>query len=64
MNDSLAPEAVAAHVRGRFGKPYRFEPDCESTQLLLVGSGLGEGAVVATDHQTNGKGRHLSLIHI
>lgn len=58
MNDSLAPEAVAAHVRGRFGKPYRFEPDCESTQLLLVGSGLGEGAVVATDHQTNGKGRH------
>ncbi len=41
-----------------FGKPYRYEPECESTQLLLLGSGLPEGAVAATDHQTGGKGRH------
>jgi BirA family biotin operon repressor/biotin-[acetyl-CoA-carboxylase] ligase len=58
VNNSLTPGAVAPHVHGRFGKPYRFEPECESTQLLLLGSGLAEGAVAATDHQTSGKGRH------
>jgi BirA family biotin operon repressor/biotin-[acetyl-CoA-carboxylase] ligase len=56
--DSLAPEAIAPHVRGRFGKPYRYEPECESTQLLLLGSGQPEGAAAATDHQTAGRGRH------
>jgi BirA family biotin operon repressor/biotin-[acetyl-CoA-carboxylase] ligase len=55
---SLAAEHVAPYVRGRFGKPYRYEPECESTQLLLLGSGMPEGAVAATDHQTGGKGRH------
>jgi BirA family biotin operon repressor/biotin-[acetyl-CoA-carboxylase] ligase len=55
--DTLAPEAVDRHLRGRFGKPYLYEPECESTQLLLVGSGLPEGAVAATDHQTAGRGR-------
>lgn len=54
---SLAPEAVAPHVRGRFGSPYVYEPECDSTQLLLLGSGLPEGAVAATDHQTGGRGR-------
>jgi BirA family biotin operon repressor/biotin-[acetyl-CoA-carboxylase] ligase len=57
MTDSLAPEAVDSHIRGRFGKPYVYEPECESTQLLLLGSGLPEGAVAATDHQTGGRGR-------
>jgi BirA family biotin operon repressor/biotin-[acetyl-CoA-carboxylase] ligase len=56
--DTLALEAVDTHLRGRFGKPYVYEPECESTQLLLLGSGLPEGAVAATDHQTGGKGRH------
>ncbi len=55
--DSLAPEAVEPHLRGRFGKPYLYEPECESTQLLLIGSGLPEGAVAATEHQTHGRGR-------
>ena len=55
--DSLTPEAVAPHVRGRFGKPYRYEPECESTQPLLLGSGLPEGATAATNHQTSGRGR-------
>ena len=54
---TLAPDAVAPHVRGRFGKPYHWEPECKSTQLLLLGSGLPEGAVAATDHQTAGRGR-------
>jgi BirA family biotin operon repressor/biotin-[acetyl-CoA-carboxylase] ligase len=55
---SLAPEAVKPHLRGRFGKPYVYEAACESTQLLLLGSGLPEGAAAATDHQTGGRGRH------
>ncbi|MGH3135134.1 MAG: biotin--[acetyl-CoA-carboxylase] ligase [Gaiellaceae bacterium] len=55
--DSLASEAVAPYVRGRFGTPYRYEPECESTQLLLLGSGLSEGATAATEHQTGGRGR-------
>ncbi|MGH3113432.1 MAG: biotin--[acetyl-CoA-carboxylase] ligase [Gaiellaceae bacterium] len=58
MSDSLSPEAVAPHLRGRLGTPYLYEPECESTQLLLLGSEHPEGAVAATDHQTGGKGRH------
>ena len=38
--DTLAFEAVDRHIRGRFGKPYLYEAECESTQLLLLGSGL------------------------
>ena len=57
MTDSLAPEAVEPHLRGRFGTPYLYEPECESTQLLLIGSDLPEGAVAATEHQTHGRGR-------
>ena len=56
--DTLSFEAVAPYVRGRFGKPYVYEPECESTQLLLLGSGLPAGATAATDHQTGGRGRH------
>ncbi|HXG76576.1 MAG TPA: biotin--[acetyl-CoA-carboxylase] ligase [Gaiellaceae bacterium] len=56
--DTLSFEAVAPYLRGRFGKPYLYEPECESTQLLLLGSGLPEGAVAATDHQTGGRGRY------
>jgi biotin-[acetyl-CoA-carboxylase] ligase BirA-like protein len=55
--DSLAPKAVEPHVGGRFGTPYLYEAECESTQLLLFGSGLPEGAVAVADHQTGGRGR-------
>lgn len=54
---SLAPEAVQPHLRGRFGTPYLYEAECESTQLLLAGSGLPEGAVAVAGHQTGGRGR-------
>jgi len=54
---SLAPVEVEPHLSGRFGKPYLYEPECTSTQQLLLGSGLPEGAVAATDHQTSGRGR-------
>lgn len=58
MTDAgLAPPAVEPHLSGRFGKPYLYEPECASTQQLLIGSGLPEGAVAATDHQTSGRGR-------
>jgi BirA family biotin operon repressor/biotin-[acetyl-CoA-carboxylase] ligase len=57
VSGSLAPEAVTPHLQGRFGKPYLYEPECESTQLLLLDSGLPEGAVAAADHQTEGRGR-------
>jgi len=57
VSGTLAPETVQPHLRGRFGEPYLYEPECESTQLRLIGSGLSEGAVAATDHQTNGRGR-------
>jgi len=39
------------------GEPRLHEPECESTQALLLGSGLPEGAVATTDHQTAGRGR-------
>jgi BirA family biotin operon repressor/biotin-[acetyl-CoA-carboxylase] ligase len=39
------------------GQPRLYEPECESTQLLLLGSDLPEGAVAVTDHQTGGRGR-------
>jgi BirA family transcriptional regulator, biotin operon repressor / biotin---[acetyl-CoA-carboxylase] ligase len=49
--------AVAPPVQGRFGTPYLYEPECESTQLLLRGDDLPEGAVAVTEHQTGGRGR-------
>jgi BirA family biotin operon repressor/biotin-[acetyl-CoA-carboxylase] ligase len=56
VTDSLALEAVDRHLRGRFGKPYRYEDACESTQLLL-GPDDPEGAVAVADYQTAGRGR-------
>lgn len=43
-------------LRGRLGNPYRYVARCASTQRLL-GPGDPEGAVVATDEQTEGRGR-------
>lgn len=57
MTNLLTSDAVAPHLGGRFGAPYLYEPECESTQLMLLGSTLPEGAVAATDHQTSGRGR-------
>ena len=57
MTDALGLDAVSPHLEGRFGKPYLYEPECESTQLLLLGSGLPEGATAVADHQTGGRAR-------
>jgi BirA family biotin operon repressor/biotin-[acetyl-CoA-carboxylase] ligase len=56
VRQDLSPDAVTPLLRGRFGKPYRFVESCASTQRLL-GDDDPEGAVVATDHQTEGRGR-------
>jgi BirA family biotin operon repressor/biotin-[acetyl-CoA-carboxylase] ligase len=56
VTDSLAYDAVDRHVKGRFGRPYTYVDETESTQLLLEGA--PEGAVAATNHQTAGRGRY------
>jgi BirA family biotin operon repressor/biotin-[acetyl-CoA-carboxylase] ligase len=52
----LSPESVAPLLRGRLGRPYRFVATCATTQRLLGEDEL-EGATVAADHQTQGRGR-------
>ena len=52
----LSPDLVLPLLRGRLGRPYRFLPECPSTQREL-GEDEPEGATVATDHQTEGRGR-------
>ena len=54
--DSLDPGKVEPLLQGRLGRPYRFLERCESTQRELP-SDAPEGAVVATDEQTAGRGR-------
>ena len=55
MSD-LTPETVLPLLEGRLGRPYRFVASCPSTQRLL-GEDEPEGATVAADEQTAGRGR-------
>jgi BirA family transcriptional regulator, biotin operon repressor / biotin---[acetyl-CoA-carboxylase] ligase len=52
----LSPGSVEPLLQGRLGRPYRFVEECASTQRLLDGD-EPEGATVATDFQTHGRGR-------
>lgn len=52
----LLPASVEPLLQGRLGHPYRFVEECESTQRLLDPA-EAEGATVATDLQTHGRGR-------
>jgi BirA family biotin operon repressor/biotin-[acetyl-CoA-carboxylase] ligase len=52
----LDPELVLPLLRGRLGRPYRFVERCPSTQRL-IGEDDPEGATVAADEQTEGRGR-------
>ena len=52
----LAREGVEPLLRGRLGRPYVHEAECETTQDLLAGD-APEGAVATTDHQRAGRGR-------
>lgn len=55
MSD-LSPGFVEPFLQGRLGRPYTFVEECPSTQRLLDPDGA-EGATVATDLQTHGRGR-------
>jgi BirA family biotin operon repressor/biotin-[acetyl-CoA-carboxylase] ligase len=52
----LSSASVEPLLRGRLGSPYRFVEECASTQQLL-GPDDTEGTTVATDLQTQGRGR-------
>lgn len=54
--DSLRPQHVEPLLQGRFGRPYRYLEQCESTQKELPAD-APEGATVVADEQTAGRGR-------
>jgi BirA family biotin operon repressor/biotin-[acetyl-CoA-carboxylase] ligase len=54
--DSLAPGAVQPLLHGRFGRVYRYEELCASTQRLLEEDDE-EGAVAVAEEQSEGRGR-------
>lgn len=51
----MLPEQVDPRLRGRFGRPYLWVDECESTQELA--RPLPEGGVAACDRQLQGRGR-------
>jgi len=55
-SDSLEPAVVEPLLSGAWGRPYRFAPQCESSQTML-GPDDPEGAVAVCDEQTAGRGR-------
>ena len=54
--DDLSPTAVLPLLRGRFGRSYTFLAVSTSTQEAVPAE-AAEGAVVAADVQTAGRGR-------
>jgi BirA family biotin operon repressor/biotin-[acetyl-CoA-carboxylase] ligase len=54
--DSLALDDVRPLLRGRLGRPYRYEETTPSTQRLLQQNDP-EGAVAVAEEQTAGRGR-------
>lgn len=59
MSD-LDVQLIEAALRGRFGRPLRYVESIGSTNsaaLMWAHKGAPEGAVLATDHQTEGRGR-------
>ncbi|TML02812.1 MAG: biotin--[acetyl-CoA-carboxylase] ligase [Actinobacteria bacterium] len=56
MADSLAPGVVRPLLGGRFGRIYRYEELCPSTQRLLRENDP-EGAVAVAEEQSEGRGR-------
>jgi BirA family biotin operon repressor/biotin-[acetyl-CoA-carboxylase] ligase len=53
---SLAPAFAEPLLRGRFGRPYFYLEQCETTQRLLDAA-QPEGAVAVCEEQTAGRGR-------
>jgi BirA family transcriptional regulator, biotin operon repressor / biotin---[acetyl-CoA-carboxylase] ligase len=60
MDDVLDPDDLSAALTGRLGRPLRWFEEIGSTNdvaLAWAAEGAPEGALVATDHQTAGRGR-------
>jgi BirA family biotin operon repressor/biotin-[acetyl-CoA-carboxylase] ligase len=53
---SLAPAFAEPLLRGRFGRPYLYLAQTETTQRMLDAA-QPEGAVAVTEEQTAGRGR-------
>ena len=53
---SLAPPFAEPLLRGRFGRPYFYLEQCETTQRMLDAA-QPEGAVAVCEEQTSGRGR-------
>ncbi|MEO5576787.1 MAG: biotin--[acetyl-CoA-carboxylase] ligase [Gaiellaceae bacterium] len=53
---SLAPPLLEPLLRGRFGRPYLYLEQCETTQRMLDAA-QPEGAVAVCEEQTAGRGR-------
>src|SRR5262249_11385613 len=51
----MQPELVEPRLRGRFGRPYLWMDECDSTQERA--RGLPDGGGAAGDHQRSGRGR-------
>jgi len=56
-HELLTADVVEPLLRGRFGRPYLWSESCPSTQDVLRGRDVPEGAVAVTEHQTAGRGR-------
>lgn len=60
MIQELSKESIESRLRGRFGRPFRFLDEVGSTNteaLRWAKEGAPEGALVVTNHQTQGRGR-------
>jgi BirA family biotin operon repressor/biotin-[acetyl-CoA-carboxylase] ligase len=58
--DELTEDTIRGALAGRFGDPLRVFDSVGSTNTVALewaAEGVSEGAVVATDHQTEGRGR-------
>ena len=52
----LTPDAVAAALRGSFGREYHYAAEAETTQRMLPPDAV-HGAVALAEHQSAGRGR-------
>lgn len=60
MAGDLSDALIDEHLRGSFGRPFRYLDETDSTNdraLSWLAEGAPEGALVVAEHQTSGRGR-------
>ena len=60
MTTDLSDALIDEHLRGAFGRPFRYLDETDSTNdqaLAWLAEGAPEGALVVAEHQTAGRGR-------